>query len=90
MPMKPGPEMTPALNARDLNDGEEISIVESKLVNTPKSPYHKQKTIATLLDGRKVWIPDHVVAKVDGTLNGDYTVVHIEARGKPTIALRNR
>jgi hypothetical protein len=88
--MKPPPPQTPALNPRDLVDGEQISIVDSRLVNTPHSPYHPTKTIATLSDGRKVWIPDHILKNVDGTLNGDYTVVHIEARGKPTIALRNR
>lgn len=90
MPMKPAPEQTPALNATDLLDGETISIVDSKRVKTPNSPYHAEKTVAKLSDGRSFWVPEHVVNNADGTLNGDYTVKHIVARGKPTIALRNR
>ena len=89
MPMKPPPEQTPAIDPKTLAEGERISIVDSKRVKTPRSPYHAEKTIATLSDGRKMWVPEHVVANADGTLNGDYTVVHIIARGKDTIALRN-
>ena len=67
-----------------------IVIVDKPLVKVESDRGYTPSYVATLADGRTVWLPQNVVDKFEGSHAGSYTVVEYETQyGTTGHALRN-